>query len=181
MDDGKIRIDFMNFFRGGLSEGKGIGAGVDHKFGRPSAGAVDVKCRRRVEAELVNIGHYADNRQPAGLRIERAQVDAFADGIGAGPESLRERVIDDYVGTAEVGGREKAAFDERDAHRFEVAEVRAARLCDGAFAGFRDGLAFDEKARSGLKRCGEGKHADATDDFDAGQALNSGGHLLKLN
>ncbi len=129
----------------------------------------------------MNVADYADNRQPAGLRIERAQVDALADGIGTGPESFGERVIDDDVRTAEVGVREKAAFDERDAHRFEVAEIGGARLCDGARAWFRDGLAVDEKTRSGLKRGGEGKHADATDGSDAGQALDSGGHLLKLN
>src|SRR4029077_16573209 len=140
MDDGKIRIDFVNFFRCGMSQRNRIRTGADDEVRSPSAGAVNVECGSRVEAKLMNITNDADNRRPARLRIERTQVDALADGIGAGPEAVGGRVIDDDVGSAEVGGRERAAFDERDAHRFEVAEVRAASLCYGACAGFRDGL-----------------------------------------
>ena len=128
----------------------------------------------------MNAADDADDRQPARLRIERTEVDAFADGIGAGPESVRERVIDDYVGAAEVGGREEAAFDERDAHRFEVAEVCVARLCDGTRAGLRSGLSFDEEAGCGMERGGEGEYVDAADGFHAGEALDAIGHLLEL-
>src|ERR1700741_457894 len=155
MDDGKLWIDFVDLLRRGVGQGNWIGTGANYEVGSPTAGAVHVEGGCIVESELANIPDDADNRRPAWLRIERAQIDAPADEIGAGPEALGERFIHDQVRASEIRGGEEAAFDERDSHCGEVAEICVARLSDGASTCFRNGLAFDEKARSGTKRSGE--------------------------
>ena len=80
-------------------------------------------------------------------------------GSAPGQNRFASASLTTMFGAAEVGGGEQAAFDERNAHRREVAEAGVARLCDWPRAGYREraGLRRENAKRSEARWRGEGR------------------------
>ncbi len=72
-----------------------IGRRAHDKIWRPSTHKINVVRRFVVESVLMHISRDADDRGPARLRIQRAEIDAFPYRVVLGPKALRHRFIDD--------------------------------------------------------------------------------------
>ena len=68
-------------------DAQGIGRRAHDKIWRPST--------HKINVVLMHISRDADDRGPARLRIQRAQIDAFPYRVVLGPKALRHRFIDD--------------------------------------------------------------------------------------
>src|SRR5579871_4419453 len=113
---------------------------------RPASGEVGVVRRARVQSELVHVTDNSDDRIPARLGIERAEIEPVADWILAREESVGECFVDhDFVLQRPVVARQIASLYQRNADGGEILRSDDAGLSDGADGAVWQRLAFDQE------------------------------------
>src|ERR1700683_481115 len=159
---------------------RGIAGSADQEIRSPSARGVNIEGLRGVESILMDVANYSYHRTPARLGIEPAQVDALADGICAGPESLRQCGIDNDVGTGPILLGEQTTVDKRNPDGNDIAEASGSKFSNGTSACGRNGLTFDEEPSGRNGGEAQRKHVDCPYARDAWNPFDALGHLLNF-
>src|SRR5438876_918280 len=88
----------------------------------------------------------AKSASPAGLVSGPAGDADLADGVRAGPESVRDALRNNDDLAMEIGRRKSPAMQQRDAHRRKIIRAHRTIVGDGCFGA---GLPLAGKANSG--------------------------------
>ena len=149
--DGHVGVNAVNQPTNLAYEGGGLGGRAENERGRRGNGDgvkpvrhVDHHERRFVELHRANI---TDHAYDLGGLVSGPAGDAdLADGVRAGPESVRDALRNNDDLAMEIGRRKSPAMQQRDAHRRKIIRAHRTIVGDGCFGA---GLPLAGKANSG--------------------------------
>jgi hypothetical protein len=85
----------VHYFGDRASDTQWIGNRTHNKIGRPSSKEISIVGWRVIESILVHISGDANDHVPAGVGIERAEIEALSKCVAIREKPLCQRFVDD--------------------------------------------------------------------------------------